>query len=116
MEAALKTVLAELSVEQRAAWSGLALTQPARRPHRLTPTARVGAAPGVCRKPERDVRIVEDHTAVEEAEEITRLCHTPGTLTTPAILAVFIPANGSGQNPACNSPGQRRGTICRIMD
>ncbi len=52
----------------------------------------------------------KDHTAVEEAEEITAYVTRRATLTTPAILAVFIQRMVLGKNPACNSPGQRRGT------
>ncbi len=90
-------MLAELSAEQRATVVGIGVTQPARRPHRLTPTVTSWRCPGVCRKPERDVRIVERPHRGEEAEEITRLCHTPGNVDYSPILAVFIPANGSGQ-------------------
>ncbi len=53
----------------------------------------------------------KDHTAVEEAEAITRYVTRRATLTTLAILAVFIPGMVLGKNTACDSPGQRRGAI-----
>ena len=80
MEAALKTVLAELSVKQHRKWSGLALTAPVQPRPPSMPTATYWRCVRSSLKTQMQCLSCGKITSVEEAEEITRLCHTPGKI------------------------------------
>ena len=83
MEAALKTVLAELSVE---------------RPHRLTPTATCWrCARSLPRTRTRCSYCGKTTLRLKKRKRLPVCATRRATLTTPATLVVFIPANGSGQ-------------------
>ncbi len=108
MEAALKAVLAQLSAAQRANVERVALTAPALRQRRLTPTVTSRRCVRVRREPECDVCACGKITAVEEIGEITRLLYKRARSTTPLywrhLLQRMVLGEDSARHPGRIAP------------